>query len=181
MQGIFFSELVEMVENIFSPQVADAMLDESALQSKGIYTSGGSYDHRELLHLVDKLSEKTDIEVEDLLTSFGNYLFERLSVRYPEFLEGSGNAFEFLSRIQDHIHTEVRKIYPESELATFDTRQPDPDTMLMTYTSQRPFGSLALGLLQGCSQHFGENIAISAEDISATDESKILFTLKREH
>jgi hypothetical protein len=181
MQGIFFSELVEMVESMFSPEMADAMLDESALQSQGIYTAGGTYDHQELLHLVDKLSEKTDIQVEDLMNSFGNYLFERLSLRYPEFLEGSTNAFEFLSRIEDHIHTEVRKIYPESELATFNTHQTDSNTLLMTYTSQRPFGALALGLLQGCCRHFGEPIEIFAEDMSKEDVNKVLFTLKREH
>lgn len=41
MQGIFFFELVEMVESMFPPELSDAMLDESALQSRGVYTAGG--------------------------------------------------------------------------------------------------------------------------------------------
>lgn len=179
MQGIFFFEFVEMVESMFSIEMAGLILDESLLPSKGIYTAGGIYDHRELLHLVDKLSEKTAIPVEELMNSFGNYLFERLSLRYPNFFEGSASAFDFLSAIEDHIHTEVRKIYPESELATFDTVRPDAETLLLTYSSQRPFGALALGLVQGCCRHFNENIDIVQEDQSTDSVNQFLFTLTR--
>lgn len=179
MQGIFFFEFVEMVESAFSIEMAGSILDESVLASKGVYTAGGTYDHQELLQLVDKLSEKTGIRVEELMNSFGNYLFERLSARYPDFFEGSATAFDFLSSIEDHIHTEVRKIYPASELATFNTVRPDSETLLMTYSSQRPFGALALGLIQGCFRHFDENIDIVQEDLSTDSVNQFLFTLTR--
>lgn len=179
MQGIFFFEFVEMVEGTFSIEIANLIVEESVLPSGGVYTAGGTYDHRELLQLVDKLSEKTGTGVEELMRSFGSYLFERLSLRYPDFLKGSATAFDFLSRIEEHIHTEVRKLYPASELATFDTVKPDSDTLLMTYSSQRPFGALALGLMQGCCRHFGENIDIVQQDLSTGGVNQILFTLTR--
>ena len=135
MKGLFFSEFVEMVENLFSPELADAIIEESTLPSGGVYTAGGNYDYKELLQLVDKLNEKTGIPWEKLMHDFGDHLFERLSLNYPEFLEGSTTAFDFLCKIEDHIHTEIRKIYPDSEMATFDTCQPDRHSLVMTYTS----------------------------------------------
>ena len=178
MKGLFFSEFVEMVENVFSPELADAIIEESTLPSGGVYTAGGNYDYKELLQLVDKLSEKTGIPLEKLIHDFGDHLFERLSLNYPEFVEGSTTAFDFLCKIEDHIHTEIRKIYPDSEMATFDTCQPDRHSLVMTYTSPRPFAALALGLLRGCARHFGENISIEWEDLSTDDVSQFRFTLK---
>ncbi len=178
MKGIFFCEFVEMVETDFSTELANIIIEESSLGSGGSYTSGGNYDYQELSRLVDKLSEKTGIDIEDLMIGFGSHLFERLHSHYSSFFEGSATTFDFLGKLQDHIHSEVHKIYPDSELATFDAHQPDPETMCMVYTSPRPFGALALGLMKGCSRHFGEDIAISQEDFSTERVNQFRYTLK---
>jgi len=63
MKGIIFTELVEMVEATFSPELMDELMEEADLPSKGIYTSVGTYDHTEILTLVSLLSEKVDMPV----------------------------------------------------------------------------------------------------------------------
>jgi hypothetical protein len=179
MKGIFFCEFVEMAEKTFSPELVDSIIGESTLSSDGAYTAGATYDYRELLQLVDKLSEKTGIDIDDLLIAFGNQLFEQLYANYSGFFEGSTTTFDFLGKLQNCIHSEVHKIYPDSELATFETHQPDPQTLQMTYTSLRPFGKLALGLIQGCCRHFGEEITITLEDLSTQRMNQFRFTLRK--
>ena len=179
MKGIFFCEFLEMVEDTFSPALADAIIADSALAADGAYTAGGLYDYRELLRLVDGLSARTGIGDEELMVRFGNHLFPVLADRYPEFFKGGATAFQFLGAIEDHIHAEVLKIYPDSEMATFETRQSDPATLLMTYSSRRPFGALALGLMQGCCRYFGEDVEIEQEDLSAGGVTRLRFTLQR--
>ena len=132
MKGIFFCEFVEMVEETQSPELMDSIILESELATEGAYTAGGNYDYRELLQLFSKLSDKTGLSDEELMHRFGEYLFERLCVNYPEFFEGSATTFSFLSKIEDHIHTEVCKIYPDSEMARFETHEPDEHTLVMT-------------------------------------------------
>ena len=110
MKGIFFCEFLEMVEDTFSPALADAIIADSALAADGAYTAGGLYDYRELLRLVDRLSAQTGIGDEELMVRFGNHLFPVLADRYPEFFRGGATAFQFLSAIEDHIHAEVLKI-----------------------------------------------------------------------
>ncbi len=66
--------------------------------------------------MVVALSAHTGVPLPDLTRAFGRYLFGRFSTLYPAFFEGVGNAFDMLKRIDDHIHVEVRKLYPDPEL-----------------------------------------------------------------
>jgi len=52
MKGIVFTELFDMVEDKFSPDMLDDVLDGCTLESGGAYTTVGTYDHKELLEIV---------------------------------------------------------------------------------------------------------------------------------
>ena len=69
MKGIVFSEFIEMVEEKFSPEVMDEVIEAASakLDSAGSYTSVGVYDHLELVELVTELSRTTGITVGDLV------------------------------------------------------------------------------------------------------------------
>lgn len=180
MKGVIFTEFVEMVEREFSPELADEILTQADLPSGGIYTAVGTYQHTEMLELVSLLSEKTKIPANELTMAFGKQLFTSFTENYSEFFDGVSNAFEFLMQIEDHVHSEVRKLYPEAELPSFETRLVDNDTLEMTYRSRRPFADVALGLMQGCAEHFEEDILISEKDMSQQERTHVEFTLKRQ-
>lgn len=167
MKGIVFSEFVEMVEDAFSPEIADRIIEGSELPSGGAYTSVGTYDHQEILTLVGKLSELTNTPAPDLVKAFGTHLAGRFSSLYPTFFEGVADTFGFLETIEDHVHKEVRKLYPDAELPTFETSRRGDRSLQMIYRSRRPFADLAEGLILGCAGHFGDKILIRREDASA--------------
>ena len=75
------------------------------------------------------------------------------------------------------MHVEVRKLYPEAELPTFETSFPAPNTMHLIYRSKRPFSALAYGLIKGCASYYGEQIEISMEDQSKPNETIVHFHL----
>ena len=81
--------------------------------------------------------------------------------------EGVVSSFRFLANIEDYIHVEVRKLYPEAELPTFKCDVSQPGCLRLTYQSTRPFAPLAEGLIRGCLAHFGEEADIQIEDLSA--------------
>ncbi len=166
MKGIVFSEFIEFVEKIFSPEVVDDIIESSDLPSGGAYTTVGTYDHRELLQLVTALSEKSNIPIPELVRSFGKNLFGKLASAYPQCLDGVETSFEFLQLIEDHIHVEVLKLYPDAELPHFEYEASQPGWLTMTYRSQRPLADLAEGLMEGCAEHFGEKIRIERENLA---------------
>lgn len=179
MKGIVFTEFLEMVEDKFGLAVADDIIEKSDLPSDGIYTSVGTYDHSKILSLVTNLSEKTGVPVPALVKTYGTYLFTRFHVKYPAFFERPSSSFEFLSSIEDTIHTEVRKLHHDAELPTFAHEFQGDNHMTLTYRSSRPFADLAHGLIEGCIEHYGETVEIEREDISPPPETCVKFELTR--
>lgn len=163
MKGVVFTEFLGMVEKQFSADMVDDVIDDAQLPHGGAYTAVGTYPHQEMVAMVVALSKHSGIEVTDLVRAFGEFLFGRFVINFPSFFEGVDNAFQFLSGIENIIHVEVLKLYPDAELPSFDVEHHDAHKLTLLYHSPRHFEDLAEGLMRGCVTHFGEAIAITRE------------------
>lgn len=178
MKGLVLRQFVEMVEDTYSDDVADRVITNAELPSEGVYTALGYYDAGEMQSLVSSLSTETQEPAEELVENFGVRLFSHFSENYPQFFDGVNDSLTFLRHVDDYIHVEVRKLYPDAELPVFEYEEPDADTLVMTYKSKNPFGKLAEGLIEGCIAHFNDRVQVTTEPV-ADDWSHVNFTLKR--
>ena len=165
MKGIVFTEFLEMVETKFSEEVADKIIESAKLESGGAYTSLGTYSHGEMLELVTQLSAETGIEVSKLVRVFGEHLLGRFNELYPDFFKGH-NCQSFLASVDQVIHGEVRKLYPDAQLPTFECEKSEAG-FVMHYSSRRPFADLAEGLIYGAIQHFNEPLRLDRQDLDS--------------
>ena len=177
MKGIVFTEFLELVEDKFGIDTVDAILDKAAPASGGSYTSVGTYDHQELVAMIVALSEVTSTPIPALLEVYGRHLFTRFVAGFPAFFEGVDDPLAFLASVEEHIHVEVRKLYPDAELPTFDHEEIDGGLEL-TYRSPRPFGPFAQGLIEGCIEHFGKDYSVEANDETADDMTQVRFVIR---
>ncbi len=175
MKGMVFTEFLDMVEETFSIDMVDDIIDAANPKSGGAYTSVGVYDHQELVDMVMALSERTEIAPEALVKAFGQHLFKVFFKKYPSFFKGVSDSFTFLSSVEDFIHPEVLKLYPDAQLPRFDCER-EGDTLTMTYHSSRHFSDLAEGLILGCALHYGENVQVKRESL---DENSTRFQITR--
>jgi hypothetical protein len=106
-------------------------------------------------------------------------LFNRFYVMFPAYFENIPSSFHFMNRIEDYIHVEVRKLYPEAELPSFVCDNSEPGCLRLTYQSTRPFASLAEGLIRGCVAHYGEAADIEVEDLSGGAGTAARFVITR--
>lgn len=179
MKGLVFTEFMEMVENKFSANIVDDIIDASDLPSGGAYTAVGTYPHSEMVALVQNLSHQTGLPVPILVKTFGQYLFGRFISLYPVFFKNAQDAFDFLESIENHVHTEVRKLYPDAELPTFETIRNGDQALTMIYRSQHPFATLAEGLIEGCLEHYQVKAQIETVDCSAGRGTHVEFHITR--
>lgn len=180
MKGVVFDGFIDMVEERFSAEMADKIINSSHLANGGAYTSVGTYDHQELIELVGHLSEETGIPVPGLLRTFGEYLFKRFYILYPAFLAEHDSTFALLASLDNKIHVEVRKLYPDAELPRFTHEMVGAEKMILTYRSKRPFSDLAEGLIHGCIHHYKERIALTRVELPAIEGVHTRFTLMRQ-
>lgn len=176
MKGVVFTEFIEMLEKQFGFELADSVIHESHPASGGVYTAVGLYDDSEMYAMVAVLSKKIDVPEPELLMAFGNHLFGRFEEMFPHFVNPATDAFDLLSSVDDFIHVEVHKLYPDAQLPKISCEPINDRTLIVHYKSHRPMGDLAEGLIRGAIAHFDDEITISRID---TDPQKrqVEFTL----
>ncbi len=180
MKGVVFTELLDMVEGKFGEDMVEDILDDCELESDGAYTTVGTYDHKEFIKIVTALSKHSEISVKDIVIQYGHHLFFRFNKLMPEFFEGPKSAFEFLESVHNHIHVEVKKLYPDAALPSFKTHRQSSDTLIMIYTSKCPFADFAQGLIQGTADFYKDDIQIKTEDKNSDSEFCRVFTLTKQ-
>ncbi|MEM6708778.1 MAG: heme NO-binding domain-containing protein [Pseudomonadota bacterium] len=158
MKGIVFNLLNEMVEERFGLAAWDALLTETRLD--GIYVASATYPDAELMALVAAASDATEIPTALLVHAFGEYMAPKFAERYPVFFDGHRCLKSFLLTVDEVVHVEVRKLYPEANLPEFRYEDRGDNSLTMIYRSPRKLCGLAEGLIAGSAKHFGQRYTL---------------------
>lgn len=160
MKGIIFVELIRMAESVMGEEAVDDILEKVNLENDGAFSAVGNYPCRELLQIVDAVGAELGAPVEALHKQFGHWMFGRFVEGYPTFFEGKTDGFDMLESIENAVHVEVRKLYPEVELPTFATEWLAGGQFKMIYASERPLQHFCHGLVEACLLHFKQDVSI---------------------
>jgi hypothetical protein len=179
MKGIVFVELIRMAEAALGEEVVDDILDEADLETDGAFSAVGNYPCRELLAIVDAVGARTGLPVEALHVQFGHWMFDRFVEGYPAFFEGKADGFHMLESIEDEVHVEVRKLYPEVELPRFATDRLPDGRFKMVYESERPLHHFCKGLIESCMAHFNQTVALDMTDSMEDGRYRAEFFLQK--
>lgn len=166
MKGIVYTELLEFVEQQMGLQMVDELCQLKELSSKGVYTAVGSYPDKDIYLMLQHLTKQSGIAIPDLLRAFGKHLFTSLSQSYSGLIKGYTNSFSLVEDLDKFIHPNVKKLYPDAQLPGFKTLEKSERHMKVLYESNRGMHDLAMGLLEQCSEHFNEAIAISMNPLA---------------
>jgi hypothetical protein len=178
MKGIVFTEFLELVEEKFGLEMVDHIISNSELESNGIYTSVGTYSFSEMLQLLQHLSKKTEISIDNLLLVYGEHFFGVIEKSYPDLLATYTDPINMLSSIENHIHVEVRKIYPDAELPTFKVLEKTKTSLVVIYTSSRAMHHFGLGLMNSTFKHFNSSASIELKKIEE-DGTEVMFIIHK--
>lgn len=155
MKGVVFDVLRDMIEEQFGLKGWNKLLAEAG--SDGMYLSSESYDDDEMMKLLNAASEMTKKDLPQLLHDFGEYMIGEFYTRFPVFFDSCAGVIDFLKSVDEIVHVEVRKFYPDANLPKFDYDE-SGDTLVMIYESPRKLCYLAEGLIAGSATHYKQNI-----------------------
>ena len=179
MKGIVFTEFLELVEDKFGLEMVDKIISEAQLESNGIYTTIGTYSFSEMLQLLQNLSKNTTISVDSLLLIYGEHFFSVIEKSYPGLLASFKDPIEMLASIENHIHIEVKKIYPDAELPTFIVEEKYKNSLIMIYKSSRAMHHFGLGLMNKTFSHFNSTAKIELQKIKE-DGTEVRFVIQKD-
>ncbi|MEF1292191.1 heme NO-binding domain-containing protein, partial [Vibrio sp. M260118] len=91
-------------------------------------------------------------------------------------LQACKTSFQFVKLVEDYIHIEVKKLYPEANPPKFDFVSESETEMVFDYVSARCMSHVCFGLLEGCAAFFNEELSLSMNNLTS-DGSKVRFTV----
>ena len=175
MKGIILSEFIEFIEQELGEDTAQKIINDSHVESQGAYSRVGLYNYHELIQLLTQAVTETEVQANILLEGFAEHLFGVFKRDYSLFFDGVESAAAMLKQIDDHIHVEVQKLYPDAELPSFSYTQND-SLLTLNYTSPRPLAAVARALVGACLKFFGDNERLISSDI-ADDQKSAQFKI----
>jgi hypothetical protein len=154
MKGVVFTAFNDMIEQEIGIAVWDQLLEAVKPESQGIYTSVEDFPDEELGAMIAELSVVTGTPIIDLVKHFGQFLFHTLAFKHSLFIEAEPDFLSFLKSVEDVIHKEVVKLYPNPNLPSLKWDQPDARSLILFYRSPRKLCHLAEGLIKGAAEQY---------------------------
>lgn len=161
MKGIVFNLLEQVVSDHYGADTWDSLVD--AANVGGSYTSLGNYPDSEMEALVAAACSALSLDRATVLKWFGVNAMPLLAKAYPELFEGHPDARSFIDGVNDVIHSEVRKLYPDAVCPHFRMANADDGDLMMDYRSSRRMCALAEGFVAGAAAHFGDTVDFTHE------------------
>lgn len=173
-----FTQLLAMAESTIGEAKVDEVIDRCSLDSGGAYNAVGNYPCGEFVSLVREFSAETRTDVGTLQKAFGRWMFRNFVSNYPAFFENKSTAFELLESVEHEIHVEVRKLYPDAELPTFETALLDERSFEFVYRSPRGLVSFCHGLIDATLDHFSQKANVTCSQETKNGEVLARFLIQ---
>nr|BDT27436.1 heme NO-binding domain-containing protein [Bacteriovorax sp. HI3] len=159
MKGVVFIALSSMIQQLYGHRVWNEFLDESGVESQGIYTSTEIYDDKESQLLLDTISRKLGKEQGEILHAFGTYLIKYFYRLYPQLFDHV-NFLSFMRSIDSNVHPEIEKISPRLIPPVVQVVSSNENGFSIKYSSKRKLCHLAHGLIAGAAKIYKEDVVI---------------------
>lgn len=176
MKGIVFNLLEDVVSEHHGHDTWEALVDASGVS--GAYTSLGNYPDSDMEALVAAACAALSLDRDTVLRWFGVNAMPLLAERYPTLFEGHTSARTFVDGVNDVIHAEVRKLYPDALCPHFKLAYAEPTELMMDYRSQRQMCALAEGFVQGAAAHFGDQVEFTHEACTSRGDKHCVFRIR---
>jgi predicted hydrocarbon binding protein len=175
LKGIVFVKLSEFVEETWGLTLWDELLQESDLDSGGIFTSVGLFGDQEFFSLVALIASKKAITVEKAQKAFGEWMFKELYALAPPGAHNFVDVFEFLHGVQNIIHVEVKKLYPDALIPEFDFLFESEKILRFHYKSPRKLCHFCEGLVYGLSKHVNQKVTVTHIECERNNDERCVI------
>lgn len=177
MKGVMFTEFLDFVERTYGEDAVDLAIENSNLQSEGVYKSQELYDFREMIELVSNLTLLTHEPASHLLRCFGSSIVDNLIRFYPQYFRQGKTLFQFLDNFDQKINTEMKKLYPDVTLPNLEILESSNRHIIFNCYSSAAIGSLAEGLILGAARYYRADIAMNTTPVGEQPNACIRFEI----
>ena len=158
MKGIIFNSLERFIITHYGEDTLDEIMENCSLDTQDPFVGPGTYPDQDFSKLIQSTIQQLGTSRKAFMVHFGQYTFDELKTRHPNFLVKYDHPKAFLLTVESIIHVEVEKLYNGTYLPTFQYHSPSPQELTITYYSKRKMYDLMEGIINGVAEHFSIGI-----------------------
>ena len=157
MNGAMFNSLARFVDKNY-PQVSFSDLCQSASLKTNVFAELTWYPDKDFTKMMQALSEQTETELSMLWRDFGQETFTYFADIFGDYMGGIKNFGDLITAV-NRIHHDIK----HDGLGTpprLEFRKASPDQFEIRYSSDRKLDDFFLGMLEGATKHFQNDVKI---------------------
>ncbi|MHA1975241.1 MAG: heme NO-binding domain-containing protein [Candidatus Hodarchaeales archaeon] len=173
MKGVILNCLNKLVVEKFGKDNWEKILVDAGYNPNEIYLVSQDISDEKVFKIVGSTCKVLNISLSQAADAFGEYWMNSYAPKiYGAFFRRISSTKEFLKSISS-VHYYMTKNLEHARPPKFTYDEPDDNTLIITYHSNRGLIDFVVGLARGVGTHFNENITVSKID-DKTVEVKFL-------
>ena len=128
--------------------------------------------------LVAKATEMTNVSRHELMEAFGHYLVNDLFVLYSHYINLEWRTFEMILNTEEVMHGAVRRLNSTAEPPILNVSKVNDKLLIVDYYSRRKMAPLAVGIVKGIADYYGEGEYIKVTCLSDYDDDRIQIRIE---
>jgi len=119
--------------------------------------------------------ERLGVSLQEAADAFGHHWVNEFANRiYPLYFRRADNAREMLLNM-DQVHDVTTRTMANAHPPRFDYEEPDSETLIMTYKSERGLMPILVGLIRGVGTYYGGEL-----ELEVFDDARVRIRFPRE-
>ncbi len=177
MKGTVVSSWIESSRKLFGDNLVNKAMEANKVSADHVFTPFEDVEDKVATGIVNYIGDAVGKNHKEIWGTMGQENIKTFSKNYPGFFRHE-SAFQFLKSMND-VHVIVMKRFRGATPPILDVQPLSSHSILFTYRSKRGLEDYLMGLLQGVSHHFKENIQIEVVE-KKTNEVQMKLTFEKE-
>lgn len=153
------------------------ILNEGAGTGSLSFSTTENYPIQTMNLLLENASEMTGLSRHLLMERFGKYLVNDLFELYKDYIRPQWRTFEIILHTESVMHGAVRKLNSTANPPILNVIQVNDKLLIIDYFSQRRMAPLAIGIIRGISEYYGEADKIKITPMTNPEDERVQIRL----
>jgi predicted hydrocarbon binding protein len=163
VESAMHGSILYLLTKFISSRVGEGGLQKilaTARRQDVAYVPTMMYPDGDAVAIVTAAAQLTGQPAGALLDAFGEYIVPSLLTLYEALVDPSWKTLDLLENTESTIHRVVRMKSPGAEPPRLKCRRESRDEVVIVYESERRMCDVAVGIIRGVADHYGEQVEI---------------------
>lgn len=174
MRGVILREFLDMVDRHFGPETTEHLSRIVGL-TPACFSDASAFP--QVLRLARALSERTGVEVREIILNFGQTVFPKLAGMHPYLLVSPEGPLKMLEAVIAASLEELGGLDRESSVPRIVFEGPGNAACTLEWHSGRPVADFAEGLLRGWLSYCRGHAEIRRTDLPGPAGNNVRFSI----